>query len=691
MKKEFIFNKLFFLAICFLGAAFLSACGDDDSAIKVGDIDEVGPNGEVVPDSILYSDSLYSWYLERFSKDEVKNDSARKDSSGIKDSKSSSSNSSSNSSSSSSSGTSSAASSSSEVEIDSALAEAAKVHLLPPAGFYNELAIPVPAALYGGTIRCTFNGSAPDANSAEFVEPYVVTRNTPVRCAEFVGDSIARKSSHTFFINETVSMPVVAISVDSAFFREKYANTSDCFGQNPYSCRVDIMSDAEYPVHVEFFEKGSRSAKKAWQIDAGISLMGNWSRTYAKKPVSIKMKKEYEDGRLKYNLFSTRPEANKFKGFNLRNGGNRYVGDFVADAAMTSVVEGSSVDYQRSRQVVVFYNGVYMGIHDLRERLNEHFVETNHGIDSKSVDMVKHVKDTVTANGGTADSYIDMLNYVATNDFSGENNAAYKHVQTLLDVGNYADYMAAEIYLRNADWPSNNVRAWRSPGQPYRFVLFDVDQGFGWSWVSTDFQMLKGTMFDWIRHDRSSGRTGPGYFANIFVKLRENPDFCRMFVNHGAVMLSSYLTYNRIVDAVNRINSEIPLAEMERDLNNESVFQRVHSPYGMFPSGFDRTGSYVTSYAEARTEATREEYRTEFGLGDDISVTITSNGKGRVLLDGMKLPSNNYTGAYFEGNAMLLTAVAEDGSSFVKWKDGSTENPRLVNPKNKDTFVAEFK
>lgn len=691
MKKEFIFNKLFFLAICFLGAAFLSACGDDDSAIKVGDIDEVGPNGEVVPDSILYSDSLYSWYLERFSKDEVKNDSARKDSSGIKDSKSSSSNSSSNSSSSSSSGTSSAASSSSEVEIDSALAEAAKVHLLPPAGFYNELAIPVPAALYGGTIRCTFNGSAPDANSAEFVEPYVVTRNTPVRCAEFVGDSIARKSSHTFFINETVSMPVVAISVDSAFFREKYANTSDCFGQNPYSCRVDIMSDAEYPVHVEFFEKGSRSAKKAWQIDAGISLMGNWSRTYAKKPVSIKMKKEYEDGRLKYNLFSTRPEANKFKGFNLRNGGNRYVGDFVADAAMTSVVEGSSVDYQRSRQVVVFYNGVYMGIHDLRERLNEHFVETNHGIDSKSVDMVKHVKDTVTANGGTADSYIDMLNYVATNDFSGENNAAYKHVQTLLDVGNYADYMAAEIYLRNADWPSNNVRAWRSPGQPYRFVLFDVDQGFGWSWVSTDFQMLKGTMFDWIRHDRSSGRTGPGYFANIFVKLRENPDFCRMFVNHGAVMLSSYLTYNRIVDAVNRINSEIPLAEMERDLNNESVFQRVHSPYGMFPSGFDRTGSYVTSYAEARTEATREEYRTEFGLGDDISVTISSNGKGRVLLDGMKLPSNNYTGAYFEGNAMLLTAVAEDGSSFVKWKDGSTENPRLVNPKNKDTFVAEFK
>lgn len=665
-------SKFILLALNIALAAFLTACGDDDSTSKADDTGEViGPDGKVIPDSILYSDSLYTWYLEQFRKDEPQK--------GPDVSSSSCSSAPTN------------ESSSSENGLDEALVEASKVHLLPPAGFYSELTIPVPAPLYGGTIRCTFNGSEPTVETAEFIAPYSVTRNTPVRCAEFVGDSIARKSSHTFFINEVVSMPVVAISVDSIFFQLKYANTSDCFGQNPYSCRVNIMADAEFPVHVEFFAEGSRSAKKAWQIDAGISLMGNYSRTYAKKPVAIKMKKEYEDGRLKYNLFSTRPEANKFKGFNLRNGGNRYVGDFVADAAMTSVVEGSSVDYQRSRQVVVFYNGIYMGIHDMRERLNEHFVETNHEIDSKSIDMVKHVKDTVTANGGTADSYNEMLNFIATSDFSGADNEAYKHAQTLLDVGNYADYMAAEIYLRNADWPSNNVRAWRSPDQPYRFILFDVDQGFGWSWVSSDFQMLTGTMFDWIRHDRGSGRTGPGFFANIFIKLRSNPDFCRMFVNHGAVMLSSYLTFERIREALDRVNSEIPDAELERDLNNEPVFQRMYSPYGSFPEGFDRRGTYVATYATSRTESTRDEYRTEFGLGDDITVTIASSGKGKVLLDGMTLPSNNYTGTFFAGNDMLLEAVPESGAAFVQWEDGSTDNPRLVSPASGNTFTATFK
>ena len=335
-------KKLSLIGFGFLAALFL-ACGDDNSTSNTEEV--VGPDGKVIPDSILYSDSLYTWYLEQFGKDKPESSGSNKPTSSSGDS------------------TDVASSSSSGIALDEKLVEASKVHLLPPAGFYSELTIPVPAPLYGGIIRCTFDGSEPSEETEEFTEPYRIIRNTPVRCAEFAGDTIARKSSHTFFIKEQVSMPVVAITVDSAFFITRYGNTSDCFGENPYGCRLPIMVDAEFPVHVEFFENGSASTKKTWQIDAGISLMGNYSRTYAKKPVAIKMKKIYEDGRLKYNLFSTRPEDNKFKGFNLRNGGNRFVGDFVADPAMVSVVEGSGVDYQRSRQVVVFYNGIYMGIH----------------------------------------------------------------------------------------------------------------------------------------------------------------------------------------------------------------------------------------------------------------------------------------------------------------------------------------
>ena len=94
---------------------------------------------------------------------------------------------------------------------------------------------------------------------------------------------------------------------------------------------------------------------------------------------------------------------------------------------------------------MVFYNGTYYGIHDMREKLNEHFVETNHGIDSKEVDFVKHINlDIKEANGSSA-SYIEMLQYASTADFSNPDGDAIEKIGKMLDVYNYADYMAAEI------------------------------------------------------------------------------------------------------------------------------------------------------------------------------------------------------------------------------------------------------
>lgn len=678
------------------------ACSDDDSVNKIYTYDEslLALDSLAIPDSVLESDSLFTWYMAQFKKNsELKKSSSSsakvssKSSAGSSDSRSSDEKSEGSSDSDDDDGVSSASQSanSSAVLVSSSSEEPYDLSpvLLPPAGFYEKLTLPVPVPQKGATISCEMSSE----NYKTFTEislksPFEVKRSAAIRCSETDGEGkILRSSVQTYLIGESTSMPVVAITVDDPGFFSRYA-IMDCEGGDPYNCPT-LMDEVEFPVHVEFFEKGKTGILKAWEVDAGISLMGNYSRTYEKKPVAIKMKKMYQDGSIKYPLFDVRPDRKKFKGFNLRNSGNRYVGDYVGDPVLTSLVEGSSVDYQRSRQVLVFYNGKYMGIHDLRERLNEHFVETNYkGIDSKSVDFVKHVKNTVTASGGTTDAYNAMLEFIAANDFSGADNEAYKQVQTMMDVGNYADYLAAEIYVANADWPSNNVRAWRSPEQPFKFVLFDLDQGFGWSWVSDDFQTNLGGMFSWMRHDRGEGRTGPGYFANIYIHLIKNPDFRRLFINHGAVMLNEYLTYDRLQASLEKINSQLPAEEIERD---QTVFYRPYSAYGSGPNHFDKTGFHLLEYGVDRTASARNEYRTEFGLGKDISVTIAAKGNGKVLLDGMNLPRSNYTGTFFLGNDMLLTAVPTGAGVFVGWEDGSTENPRLVSPEDGSEFVAEFK
>ena len=66
----------------------------------------------------------------------------------------------------------------------------------------------------GGEIRCTFDGSFPTAISEQITTATPITENTVVRCSEFVNGVAADTTTQTYFINESVSMPVVALTVN---------------------------------------------------------------------------------------------------------------------------------------------------------------------------------------------------------------------------------------------------------------------------------------------------------------------------------------------------------------------------------------------------------------------------------------------------------------------------------------------
>ena len=99
----------------------------------------------------------------------------------------------------------------------------------------------------------------------------------------------------------------------------------------------------------------------------------------------------------------------------------------------------------------------------------------------------------------------------------------------------------------------------------------------------------------------------------------------------------------------------------------------------------------MITFANNRIPVVRDDYREKFDLGDDISVTIGASGNGTVKVDGMTLPTTKFTGEFFSGHPIQLLAVASSSGSFVKWEDGSTENPRLVSPKADVTYTATFK
>ena len=559
------------------------------------------------------------------------------------------------------------------------------------AGFYaSEITLDPPTVPEGTTIRCTMNGSKPTEASPAFNAPIAISENTVLRCAAFQPGALTTNViTKTFFIGETVRMPVVAVSVDSAFFKEAYIKTK---ADSPKSAPEGLYADVEYPVHVEYFPDGSKSTAPAWEVDAGISLMGGYSRLKDKKSVAIVMREEYQDGKINYPLFETRKStSNKFRGFNLRNNGNRFVSDYIGDAMGGALLEGSGVDYQRSRQVVVFYNGRYYGIHDMRERFNKHYVETNYGIDAGSVTMVKHLGHDITASNGTIDEYKTLLSFVAQNDFSGEGNKNYETVKSLMDVGNFADYMAAEIFYHNGDWPNNNVRAWKSPEQPWKFMVYDLDHGFDWMWgVNSGEFNQNNEMFPWIK---KGGGNKPckdeGCFANLYIQLIQNPEFLRVFLNRSAMMLQNNVNGANVTRIVDEMTATIDTAEMTRDLKkfkqNEMYYDNACG------KGFSKTGSCLKEWSNIRDGNVVDEYKKEFGLAGMVTVNLNVTGNGYIAVEGRPAPTPEYAGKFFAGIGMLITATPTNGSVFAGWSDGETAATRFVANEDGATYTAIFK
>ena len=622
----------------------------------------------------------------------------------------------------------------------------AKATFLPKAGFYSNLTIDPPTPTKGGQIYCTFDGSFPTQGSQQITQAMQITKNTVVRCSEFVNGQPADTTTQTYFIGENVSMPVVALTVNH---HDMFDSTDGLYATGPMTSlrcnnpnfnqmsmggnqtdnnnskcaepcyKANFWCEDSLPVHVEYFEKGSSTTEKTWEIDAGISLIGNWSRYKPKKSVAIKMDNdEWGDKVLKYSFFKTRPEAKKMKSFNLRNNGNRFWTDYIGDAMMTSLMEGTDVDYQRSLQVVVFYNGEYFGIHDLRERLNRSFVETNYGIDSKSINMINIKGNSAEASGtkgASADEYKNIANQIINGNFAGDNNQSYEQMKQKVNMNSFAQYMLAEFYFHNGDWPENNIRAWGGNGNPFKFVAFDTDHGFGFSPGISGFDVASQNMFQWAlgsatRDNSQQGgqqnpgqqQPGQGQFpgmggwdiggwgfggakqgpAQMLNKLLGNNDFKRLFINNACILLDNYLTYENVQKKVQEMMAAIPASEQQRD---QQRWPRNQGSFHWSPDGSD-----LIQYAQNRTQTVRQEMEQYFGLQNAVNVSISTSGSGTVLVDGMKLPKSNYQGKFYAGNDLLLQAVPSNGSVFTGWSDGSTENPHKYTP-NGQPITAQFK
>ena len=130
----------------------------------------------------------------------------------------------------------------------------------------------------------------------------------------------------------------------------------------------NFWNDWEKEVHIELYEPGG---ELGFSQDAGMKIFGGWSRAEAQKSFSFFARSIYGKGNFDYKLFPD-SEVDSYESFILRAHGQDNV--MFRDGFHTTLASENGVPVQDYRPAVVYLNGEFWGIQNIREKVNEHYV-----------------------------------------------------------------------------------------------------------------------------------------------------------------------------------------------------------------------------------------------------------------------------------------------------------------------------
>lgn len=564
-----------------------------------------------------------------------------------------------------------------EPESDSSL----DVHFSLPGGFYTSsqsFQLFVSGDVTEVSIYYTRDGSDPAVTDMLYQSPIVVDTTTVIRARAFADDLPAGAiATQTFFINQDCTLPIVSLATDpynlwdedyGIYVKGKHAQSATPhYGAN-------FWMDWERPAHIEFYEPGADSA--AFALNVGIKIFGGWSRANDQKSIAFYARKKYDQRDIDYQIFPNR-DITHFEAFVMRNSGNDWKYTMMRDGFMQTLLEGEmDLETLAFRPAVMFLNGQYWGILNLREKVNDRYLQAHKNIDPDYIDLLE--SDSVVLQGSNA-HYREMQDYLNHHDMSEP--ATCRKIESLVDVENYFHYMLAQIYFGNTDWPGNNIKYWRPSldGGKWRWIIFDTDFGFG---LYDQTGYLHNTL------EFATTANGPAYpnppsSTFLLRKLLENLDFRNKFINQFADHLNTTFRPNRIIDFMDHFLSIIE-PEISRHCQKwpESALYREDSINRIIEFAEYR-GDYIFSFIQEKF-ALRGTYI--------LNLEISGSTGSRIAINSHTINGFPWEGEYFLDVPVTLTAIPEAGYVFTGWSgDLKSDDLTIVYPSTKGaTIIASF-
>lgn len=439
-------------------------------------------------------------------------------------------------------------------------------------GIYNnidslEVSINAP-----GTIYYTLDGSNPTTSSQVYKGPIFIKKTSVLKVLnKEEGKLNSNVVTKSYIINENHTLPVMSISINPRDF---------------YNLEANAWSENEYSAYAELYEDG-----KSFNIPCGIKLFGGSTRGLAKKSYALKFKKKYGESKLNYKVFDNR-DFSSFDTLVLRSGSQDYNTTFLRDILGTSLVdEYTDVDVQAYKSVILYINGSYHGIYNIREKVDETFISNHYNVNPEDSNIMRI--DNVVSYGNS-NFYNSILNYVRNNNMALSSN--YEYIKTKINIENMADYWIAELYVTNNDIINCRFFSHKNVDNgKLHFIFYDLD----YAWYN-----YRKNYYNYIL-DPSGMQEGFNLDTSLLRNMMKNEEFKKTFLNRLSYNIKNTWKKENILNKLNEIYNSL-LPEIERD----------GKKWGYTVDKWKENINDLKEYIDKREGYLLSQTKTQFGLSD---------------------------------------------------------------------------
>lgn len=599
-----------------------------------------------------------------------------------------------------------------EGEVGEEQADGAQVMVVPAirvsaeSGFYDEDIVLTVTAEKEGSIYYTVDGSAPDRgntrNTFLYEEPILLTAEdeeavSVYKFRVFYADGTASEIlTNTYFMGRDIKnrydTMVISLTAeqddlygyDNGIFVEgrlreewllEYPDEELAYN-TPANYNVRGR-ESERNTYIEIFEPDGR---RVISQNGGIRISGNFTRQSEQKSFKLYARRGYDEinNRFRYAFFEDMHSPlsgsiiGKFKSLKIRNTGNDRSEGFIRDElGMTLAAQAGFPDTQSVRPVSVYINGVYQGLYWMHSEYDEEYFQEKYGeydgamvvIGNSETNMLTDADDYLESK--YAKEYTEIYNKYSTADLTDE--AVFQELNTYIDIENYLQYYAIEVYMANKDWPFNNLQAYRyAAGENgyleesvfdgrYRYLLYDVDTTMGLGQVrdtlepSQSFETLK------MLEERN--------YAPLFTALMKREDCRKYFAAYICDLMNGAFSaenVSKVLDGLHELRENEMKEYIEESVRNPKL-PEIGEPY------LEMQMDCIKAWAEITPQNMLSGIQGLWNLGDSYSLHMSLlEGEG-ALVNSLEV-TGEYTGTYLTGCDTVITPLVPEGRRFSGWE-----------------------